>query len=214
MMSIGYWLPDAFPLLVLAHGVALLSPGPDFFLLTGYAVRYRLRGCAFICLGIAVGNAVYIAIVITGWSGLRSNTWLFNVIEAIGAGYLLFLGVILLKSQPRPLDIDFTRNDYVSPYRQFVLGLSSALLNPKNALFYMSLMTVILGSQVTLVQQISCGIWMFFAVLLWDLLVASVISLPGIQHRLSYYVHWIERGAGSVLLAMGIWLLLHVILFN
>ncbi len=212
MLSIGYWLPEAFPLLVLAHGVALLSPGPDFFLLTGYAVRYRLRGSAFICLGIAVGNGVYIAVAIAGWSGLRTNTWLFNTIAIIGAVYLLFLGVMLLRSRPRPLDIKVTRADCVSPYRQFILGISSALLNPKNALFYMSLMTVILGSQVTLVQQISSGIWMFLAVLLWDLLVASAISFPPVQQRLSHWVHWIERGAGSILLTMGFWLLVQVIL--
>ncbi len=36
--------PPAFPSLALAHFVALLSPGPDFFLLVGYAIR--LRGSA------------------------------------------------------------------------------------------------------------------------------------------------------------------------
>lgn len=38
--------PSAFLALALAHFVALLSPGPDFFLLVGYAARYRLRGSA------------------------------------------------------------------------------------------------------------------------------------------------------------------------
>ena len=37
-------LPPAFPALAVAHFLALLSPGPDFFLLVGYAIRYRLRG--------------------------------------------------------------------------------------------------------------------------------------------------------------------------
>ena len=31
--------PSAFPALALSHFVALLSPGPDFFLLVGYAIR-------------------------------------------------------------------------------------------------------------------------------------------------------------------------------
>lgn len=88
--------------------------------------------------------------------------------------------------------------------RQLAMGLGSSLLNPKNALFYMSLMTTLLGSQVTLKQQVSCGVWMFSAVLLWDLLVASVISLPLVQQRLGRVIHWIERGAGAVLLAIGL----------
>lgn len=40
------FFPSAFLALALAHFVALLSPGPDFFLLVGYAARYRLRGSA------------------------------------------------------------------------------------------------------------------------------------------------------------------------
>lgn len=208
MTTIAYWLPEAFPLLVLAHGVALLSPGPDFFLLTGYAVRYRLKGSALICVGIALGNAIYIAIAIVGWSGLRHYTWLFNTIEIVGAFYLIYLGIMLWRSQPRVLEIGSEGAGPVAPVKQLALGLASALLNPKNALFYMSLMTVILGSQVTLVQQISSGIWMFLAVLIWDLFVAAVISLPLVQLRLNSSIHWIERSAGAVLLMMGFWLII------
>lgn len=58
--------PSAFLALALAHFVALLSPGPDFFLLVGYAARYRLRGSAGLCLGIAAGNGLYILLVIIG----------------------------------------------------------------------------------------------------------------------------------------------------
>jgi threonine/homoserine/homoserine lactone efflux protein len=37
----------------------------------GYAARYRLRGSAGLCVGIAAGNALYIVLVIIGWSALR-----------------------------------------------------------------------------------------------------------------------------------------------
>ena len=51
MEPLSVLFPPAFPALALAHFVALLSPGPDFFLLVGYAVRYRLRGSVGLCLG-------------------------------------------------------------------------------------------------------------------------------------------------------------------
>lgn len=41
MHTLSTLFPAAFPALALSHFVALLSPGPDFFLLVGYAVRYR-----------------------------------------------------------------------------------------------------------------------------------------------------------------------------
>ena len=61
-------IPAAFPALALAHFLALLSPGPDFFLILGHAVRHRLRGALYICLGIALGNALYICLAVSGWS--------------------------------------------------------------------------------------------------------------------------------------------------
>ena len=81
--------PPAFLALALAHFVALLSPGPDFFLLMGFAARHRLRGSAGLCVGIAAGNALYILLVIVGSSALRQFTPLFSAIELLGALYLL-----------------------------------------------------------------------------------------------------------------------------
>ncbi len=47
--------PALFWPLALAHGFALLSPGPDFMLIVSHGIRHRLRGSVFICLGIAAG---------------------------------------------------------------------------------------------------------------------------------------------------------------
>lgn len=58
MHTLSTLFPAAFPALALSHFVALLSPGPDFFLLVGYAVRYRIRGSIGLCLGIAAGNEI------------------------------------------------------------------------------------------------------------------------------------------------------------
>nr|VUD35246.1 threonine efflux protein [Raoultella sp. NCTC 9187] len=92
--------PPAFPALALSHFVALLSPGPDFFLLMGYAIRYRLRGSAGLCIGIALGNGVYIAVAIVGWSMVRHAPLLFSAIALLGAAWLLWLGGQLWRSRP------------------------------------------------------------------------------------------------------------------
>lgn len=199
--------PTAFPALALAHFVALLSPGPDFFLLMGFAIRYRLRGSAGLCAGIAAGNAFYILIVIIGASALRQFTVLFSAIELLGAVYLLWIGWHLLRSRAQALSVDETRQPCPSLRKQFLLGLGSALLNPKNALFYLALMTALLGPDVTLLQQSVSGVWMVMVVLMWDVAVVSLIGLPAVQQRLSQSVWWIERVAGAVLMAFGMWIL-------
>lgn len=203
-MSLSILFPAAFPALAFAHFVALLSSGQDFFLIIAHSIRHRLLGSRFICLGIAMGNAIYIALVIVGWANIRENQTVFEIVEISGAIYLFWIGQKLLRSKPTDSLLETEHAKVPSALNQLLLGLNSALLNPKNALFYMSLMSVILGSEVTLIQQVTCGVWMFLAVLLWDLFIATAIGRPRIQKHLKAGIHIIERVAGIVLIFFGV----------
>lgn len=129
MHTLSTLFPAAFPALALSHFVALLSPGPDFFLLVGYAVRYRIRGSIGLCLGIAAGNALYIVLAIVGWGLLRQAPLLFLLIELLGAGYLLWIGGLLIRSRPATLAVESVRAARPGFGRQLLLGLGSSLLN-------------------------------------------------------------------------------------
>ncbi|WP_284960759.1 LysE family translocator [Citrobacter portucalensis] len=203
MSLLSLLFPSAFPALALAHFVALLSPGPDFFLLVGYAARYRMRGSAGLCVGIAFGNGLYILLAIIGWGILRQLPLLFTVIELLGALYLLWIGSLLVRSRPQTLTGTDAQSTCPGFGKQILLGLGSSLLNPKNALFYLALMTALLGPSVTLLQQTMSGIWMTSIVLCWDLLIVMFIGLPQIQRRLSRGILWVERIAGGVLIIFG-----------
>ncbi len=203
MSLLSVLFPSAFPALALAHFVALLSPGPDFFLLVGYAARYRMRGSAGLCVGIAFGNGLYVLLAIIGWGILRQLPLLFTVIELLGALYLLWIGSLLVRSRPQTLTGTDAQSTCPGFGKQILLGLGSSLLNPKNALFYLALMTALLGPSVTLLQQTMSGIWMTSVVLCWDLLIVMFIGLPQIQRRLSRGILWVERIAGGVLIIFG-----------
>ena len=203
MSLLSVLFPSAFPALALAHFVALLSPGPDFFLLVGYAVRYRMRGSTGLCVGIAVGNGLYILLAIIGWGVLRQLPLLCTIIELLGALYLLWIGSLLIRSRPQTLTGADARSTCPGFGKQLLLGLGSSLLNPKNALFYLALMTALLGPSVTLLQQTMSGIWMTSVVLCWDLLIVMFIGLPQIQRRLTRGILWVERIAGGVLIIFG-----------
>lgn len=201
--------PDHFPALALAHFMALMSPGPDFFLITAYAMRFRLRGSVGLCVGIASGNALYILLAALGWAGLQQSHGLFRIVEVAGALYLLWIGFHLMRSQN---NVDLPRGNTSSQcpgwLRQLALGLGSALLNPKNMLFYLSLMTTLLDPQATWLQQAMSGTWMVLMVLVWDMSIAMLIARPSLQRRLAGSIHWLERSAGVVLFGLGAYLLL------
>ena len=212
LASVPSLIPAAFPALALAHFLALLSPGPDFFLILGHAVRHRLRGALFICLGIALGNALYICLAVSGWSVMRQIPALYRIMELAGAAYLAWLGFLLLRAS-RQSAIGATRlateaASPLSPAKQLLTGLGSALLNPKNAVFYLTLMTVILGPAATLPQQAFAGIWMTLLVFAWDTALAAAISLPGAQRALEKRIPHIEALAGLTLAGIALWLAL------
>ena len=162
-----------------------------------------MRGSAGLCVGIAFGNGLYILLAIIGWGILRQLPLLFTVIELLGALYLLWIGSLLVRSRPQTLTGTDAQSTCPGFGKQILLGLGSSLLNPKNALFYLALMTALLGPSVTLLQQNMSGIWMTSIVLCWDLLIVMFIGLPQIQRRLSRGILWVERIAGGVLIIFG-----------
>ena len=210
--SVASLIPAAFPALALAHFLALLSPRPAFFLLPSHAVRHGVRGARFICLGIALGNALYICLAVSGWSVMRQIPSLYRLMELAGAGYLAWLGFLLLRESRHAAtgaaSLATQAASPLSPAKQLLTGLGSALLNPKNAVFYLTLMTVILGPTATLPQQAFAGIWMTLLVFAWDAALAAAISLPGAQRALEKRIPLIEALAGLTLAGIALWLAL------
>ena len=195
MSLLSVLFPSAFPALALAHFVALLpAPGRTSFY---WSVTPHDTGCAAApgVRGIAFGNGLYILLAIIGW-GSCASFLLFTVIELLGALYLLWIGSLLVRSRPQTLTGTDAESTCPEFGKQLLLGLGSSLLNPKNALFYLALMTALLGPSVTLLQQTMSGIWMTSIVLCWDLLIVMFIGLPQIQRRLFRGILWVERIAG------------------
>ncbi|KAF0804832.1 amino acid transporter LysE [Alcanivorax xiamenensis] len=195
---------EQFLMVAGAHFLALLSPGPDFLLILRSALVEGWRGAAGVCLGVALANGVFITLALAGFAVLRPGSPLFVAVLWAGAGYLFYLGVRLIRSAA-PLSLSVEAQsvaDIGGRLRGFAVGFASAILNPKNALFYASLFSLLAASGSALAIQMGYGLWMVAVVLGWDLLVAWLAAQPRWMKVFGCRLAWVERGAGAALILL------------
>ncbi|HHL32893.1 MAG TPA: LysE family translocator [Desulfobulbaceae bacterium] len=200
-----------FIILATAHFTALITPGPDFFLIMQTALRMRLKYAWAVCAGIATANGVYISIAVLGLEYVRSMHHLMRTLHYAGGMYLLYIGILLLKAPRHTGDIKKTANilRLQNSKKQFLIGLTSGILNPKNIIFYLSLFTAIVSPATPLYRRSLYGLWMAAMVLGWDMMVALVINRQRKADLTGVWLFRMEKLAGLALGCFGIALFLH-----
>ena len=120
----------------------VLLPGPNSLYVMTVAARYGIaagyRGAA----GIVVGDLILMTLAATGVASLlRAHPAILSALKYAGAGYLVFLGVGLLRaavSNWRGTDTHAPAHLRVGPGRPFRQALAISLMNPKAILFFVS----------------------------------------------------------------------------
>ncbi|WP_028709264.1 LysE family translocator [Propionicicella superfundia] len=192
---------EQFAAVAVAHFLALLIPGVDFFLIARTAMTNGWRAATGTCLGIATANGIFIAAAFSGLS-LISNPTVLAVIQLAGGVFLLYIGVAFIRSNARFDPGQEAQAVQATWARGFGLGIASGLLNPKNALFYLSLAAALAGaSPLTLAAY---GVWMFTIVLVWDVFVAIAFGSRQVLTRLERIVPWLTKAAGAFLVLFGL----------
>lgn len=200
-----------FLLIACAHFLALLSPGPDFFLVARSSLAHGWRGASGACIGIALANAVFIVAAFGGLSVLRAGSTAFLVVQLAGCAYLFYLGWLFLRHAGSS-SLDATPGTGKAHWRSgLAMGFVSAILNPKNALFYVSLATVLASRQTSTGAMAAYGAWMVLAVLAWDMAVALAIGSAALRQRFARALPLLERLSGAMLIVLSVALLANVV---
>ena len=88
----------------------------------------------------------------------------------------------------------------------FRLGFLTNALNPKTALFILSLFTQVVGSTVAMPAQLAYGLFIAAAHVAWFALVACFFC-PSVQPKVQAIRPWVDRSLGCVLLGLGVLLI-------
>jgi RhtB (resistance to homoserine/threonine) family protein len=199
--------PELVAFTVVAAIVTVI-PGADMALVARSVLTRGRRAGYITSLGVCTGLWVHAVASALGLSAiLLTSAALFSAVKVVGALYLVALGVSSLRSAlnaragaPTPVVIATARD---AP-RAFAQGLLSNLLNPKVALFYLTLLPQFVrpGDPVLARSLLLAGIHVVIG-LAWLVIYTYFLGRLGALMRRPRVRSLLEGVTGAVLVGLG-----------
>ncbi len=184
-----------------------VTPGPDTAYIIGRSIQLGWRGGAAAAMGISCGCLVQVSGAAIGLSAvLMTSSTAFAVVKLAGAAYLLFSGVQMLLSRPRPMADMTAPGEAVTLRRVFWQGALTNVLNPKVALFFLAFLPqfVAADSPHKTLAFLALGLIFICNGTLWCFGVAAFAAKAATRIRQSDGVMvWINRVLGGMFVYLG-----------
>lgn len=184
---------------------AVISPGPDFAMVSRNSLLLSRRAGVLTACGIGAGVLIHVSYTLAGVGVLiQQSLWLFTLLKAIGAAYLIYLGVSMLRHAGAVAAASSCADTAAtSDFAALKIGFLTNVLNPKTTIFIVSLFMQVVNPQTPLSVQIGYGLFIAVAHILWFAAVALLFSAPGVNARLLRLRKGIDRAFGGLLIAFG-----------
>ena len=199
-MSLDLWLT-----FVIASTALLLIPGPTVLLVLSYAISKGRSVALASAAGVALGDLIAMTTSLIGLGALvLASATLFTILKWIGAIYLVWLGLKLLRSAPSDALSAISANREVTARRVFGHAAIVTALNPKSIAFFIAFVPQFVDPKTPLLPQFAILIVTFVGlaainVLAYALLadkLRAMIGKPAV-------IAGLTRAGGAALVAMG-----------
>jgi threonine/homoserine/homoserine lactone efflux protein len=195
-----------WPLFVAASILLIVTPGQDMMLVMSRSIAQGAAAGIVTAAGVSVGLVGHTVLAALGLGAiLRTSEWLFIALKLVGAAYLVYLGIALLRTSRSSLAL--AARERVSLRRLFLDGALSNLSNPKIAVFYFAFLPqfVAPGAHQPTLTMFALGIT--FAALTFAIKAivgACAGGLSGWLRARPLVLTWIHRTSGALLVALGV----------
>ena len=184
--------------------VAIATPGPTVLLALANGSRHGVRQSLPGMLGAVLSDFVLVGAVALGLGALlaASEFW-FSVVKWVGAAYLAWLGLRLLRSKGG-LDLSQLEagRGTATPRRIFARSFLVAVTNPKGYLFCSALLPQFIDSAAPQWPQY-LAIGLVFAGLDFVVMLGyAVVGARAVRLLRQRAVLWLDRSCGAALLAL------------
>lgn len=186
-----------------------VTPGPDTLYIVGRSSTQGLRAGATAALGIGAGILVHITAAALGLSAiLAASATAFTVVKWVGAAYLIYVGICLLRSSAPSFDQMATTGLPTATLGTiFLQGFLTNVLNPKVALFFLAFLPQFVDSDANSKALAFLFLGAIFNVTgtLWNLFMAwSATRVAGGLRRSATATTWFNRCVGGVFIYLGL----------
>ncbi|MFC9255018.1 LysE family translocator [Amycolatopsis thailandensis] len=182
--------------------VAYVIPGPDWVVILRHSARSRRAGLVA-AAGVQCGLVVHLAAAAFGVSTLLLHSSVaFTVLKIVGAAYLVYLGAHALWRSWHGGDSQMPEKPL--PKRMFRQAFLSNVLNPKAALFFVSVLPQFVDpADAAAPQVLTLGLLdIGLGVLWWGLFVMLTARLSGLMCE-SGPRKVLDRVTGTALVGLG-----------
>ncbi len=130
-------------------GVLLnLTPGVDTMYILTRSITQGRRAGVYSVLGITTGGLIHTTLAAFGLSiVLAKSAFAFNMIKYIGVAYLVYLGIKMIIERNNLFDNKTQKIETTDLFKIYRQGLLTNVLNPKVALFFLSLLPQFINPQ-------------------------------------------------------------------
>ncbi len=190
--------------------MAVVTPGPNFFVTARTAMAGVRRSAFFVVLGICTGTIIWATAGFSGLSYLFSvSPTFYKIVRYAGGLYISFLGInFIRKAFKSYARADLSGQPASSIVAGWWLGLLTILSNPKTVIFMSSLFITALPPETSAKAGALSILLMFVISLVWYSLVMMAFSSAKIVKTYRVLNRWLNAIAGSVFIGFAIKLLL------
>jgi threonine/homoserine/homoserine lactone efflux protein len=195
-------------LFVLSALLLNITPGPDTLYILGRSGSQGWRAGAVAALGIGAGALVHVCAAALGLSAiLAASATAFSVVKYLGAAYLLYVGIALIRSSDAPPEVSNAAVRSVSLRNIFLQGFLTNVLNPKVALFFLAFLPQFVAADAPSkpLAFLFLGAIFDFNGTIWNLAVAwSAARISGRLRPGVSFKKWFNRCVGGVFVGVGL----------
>jgi len=182
--------------------LAVLSPGPDFIVVTKNTMSYNKQAGSYTAIGVTCGAIILSSVCLSGLILIvLHSSRLFDVLKIIGFAYLSYLGVKLLCSKKEdPFIESYNKSKPIKSFKAFKEGLLVSTLNPKAWLFFATLFTMIVNTTSSIYFQSLYAVEVSVFYFIWFLVVVMLFDHHIFKKRIIKFQFYLKKLFGVLLL--------------